>query len=61
MNNRKLFLVSLTIMVFALLLMGINGTLYAMNDWVIRIVGIVMMINLVVLVYSFMRNKRKVT
>jgi hypothetical protein len=61
MNYKKLYLVSLAIMVFALLLMGINGTFYEMNDWVIRIVGIVMMINLVVLVYSFMKYKQKDT
>ncbi|MBE0450943.1 MAG: hypothetical protein IBX70_08870 [Clostridia bacterium] len=61
MNFRKLYLVSFAIMIFALLIMGINGTFYAMSDWVIRIVGIVMMINLVVLVYSLMKFKQKDT
>ncbi|MCD4713109.1 MAG: hypothetical protein K8R73_07505 [Clostridiales bacterium] len=61
MNNKASFRVALSIMIVALVIMAINSTFFPMNDWVIRIVGMVMMIDLVVLVYSFMRNKRKVT
>ena len=51
----------MSIMIVALVIMAINSTIFPMNDWVVRIVGVIMMIDLVVLVYSFMRKKSKVT
>lgn len=61
MNNTSSFRTAMMIMIMALVIMAINSTIFPMNDWVVRIVGMVMMIDLVVLVYSFMRNKSKVT
>lgn len=57
MNNKASFRTAMIIMIFALLIMGINSILSPLNDWVVRIVGLVVMIDLVVLVYSFISGK----
>ena len=60
MKNRVLFLMAVVIMIIALLFMGISWLMVAMPDWINRIIGIVIMVDLVVLVYSVVRIKHKV-
>jgi len=59
MKNRALFLISIVIMIIALVSMGINWLMVAMPDWIVRAIGIVIMVDLVVLVYSSVRIKHK--
>lgn len=59
MKNKVLFLMTIVIMIIGLLFMGINQLIFRMPDWAVRITGIVMMIDLVVLVYSVVRNNHK--
>jgi len=46
-------------MIIALVSMGINWLMVAMPDWIVRAIGIVIMVDLVVLVYSSVRIKHK--
>ncbi len=57
MKNGVLFLVA--IMIIALLSMRINWLIFAMPDWIVRIIGVIIMVNLVVLTYSSIRIKHK--
>lgn len=59
MKNKILFLVSMVIMIIALLSMGINWLTAAMPDWTVRIIGLVIMVDLAVLVYSSVRIKQR--
>lgn len=59
MKNKILFLVSMVIMIIALLSMGINWLTAAMTDWTVRIIGLVIMVDLAVLVYSSVRIKQR--
>lgn len=59
MKNKNLFLVSMVIMIIALLSMGINWLTAAMTDWTVRIIGLVIMVDLAVLVYSSVRIKQR--
>lgn len=59
MKNSVQFFVSLIIAVIALLCMSINWFIVPMPDWVVRMVGIVMMVDLVILVYSGIKKKTK--
>ncbi|MDD2494481.1 MAG: hypothetical protein PHE29_04735 [Tissierellia bacterium] len=60
MKNRILILIATVIIIIALLIMGINRLIVAMPDWIVRIIGIVIMVDLAVLVYSSVRNKHGV-
>lgn len=59
MKNKILFLVSMVIMIIALLSMGINWLTAVMPDWTVRIIGLVIMVDLAVLVYSSARVKQR--
>lgn len=59
MKNKILFLVSMVIMIIALLSMGINWLTAVMSDWTVRIIGLVIMVDLAVLVYSSVRIKQR--
>ena len=59
MKNRVLFLMAVLIMIIALFSMGINWWMVEMPDWIIRVIGIVIMVDLLVLVYSSVRIKHK--
>ena len=61
MNNKASFRIATMIMIIALVIMAVNNMIFPMNDWTVRIIGVVMMIDLVFLVYSFMRNKSRNT
>ncbi len=49
----------MVIMIIALLSMGINWLIAAMPDWTVRIIGLVIMVDLAVLVYSSVRIKQR--
>lgn len=57
MKNKALLLMAIVSMIIGLIFMGINLLIFRMPDWVVRITGIVMMIDIVV--YSFVRNNKK--
>lgn len=59
MKNRALFVVTISIMIIALLCLSINWLMFSIPDWAVRIIGIVMMVDLVVLTYSTVRIKHK--
>ncbi len=59
MKNRYLFLMTIVIMFIALLFMGINMLVFTMPDWTVRFMGIVIMVDLVVLVYSSIKIMNK--
>lgn len=59
MKNRILFLISNVIMIIALLSMGINWLTATMPDWTVRIIGLVIIVDLAVLVYSSVRVKQR--
>lgn len=59
MNNRIRFLVSFVIMIITILGMGINFLVFSMPDWTVRTIGIVMLVDLMVLVYSRVRMNQK--
>lgn len=49
----------MVIMIIALLSMGINWLTAVMPDWTVRIIGLVIMVDLAVLVYSSARVKQR--
>ena len=59
MKNRILFLVAMTIMIIGLLSMGINRFVAVMPDWTVRIIGFVIIVDLAVLAYSYVRIQHK--
>jgi len=59
MKNRALYLVAIVIMIIALLCMSINWCWVSLPDWVVRIIGIVILVDVVVLSYSNARIKHK--
>jgi hypothetical protein len=59
MKERTLFLVSFRIMIIALLCMSVNWLLVSLPDWTVRMIGIVILVDLVVLTYSTVKLKQK--
>lgn len=59
MKNRYLFLMTIVIMFMALFFMGINRLIFTMPDWTVRVIGIVIMTDLVALVYSSIKIIKK--
>ncbi|MGB8451119.1 MAG: hypothetical protein WCD89_02200 [Anaerocolumna sp.] len=57
MKNKKAFMVCLLIMIIAIISMGINGFVIPLPDMVIRVTGIVMLIDLSALSYNWMKLK----
>jgi hypothetical protein len=57
MKDKKVFMVSLTIMIIALICMGINRFVSPLPDNAIRVTGIIMLIDISVLSYSMVRLK----
>lgn len=55
MDNKILFNISLTILLISVILMLINFTFYQFNNWAIRIIGIVMIINIPIISYNAVR------
>jgi len=58
MKDRVIFSIALSIMIIALLCMGINLTVVSLPDWTVRIAGIVILADLAVLRYLTMRSKK---
>lgn len=50
---------TIVIMFMALFFMGINRLIFTMPDWTVRVIGIVIMIDLVALVYSSIKIIKK--
>jgi len=59
MKDRTLFLVAFRIMIIALLCMSVNWLLVSLPDWAVRMIGIVIIVDLVVLTYSTVKMKQK--
>ncbi|GKX67029.1 hypothetical protein [Inconstantimicrobium mannanitabidum] len=57
MKNRNAFMISLIIMIITIICMVINRFISPLPDVVIRVVGVIMLINLVVLSYSTVKLK----
>ncbi|TCL57994.1 hypothetical protein EDD76_107109 [Kineothrix alysoides] len=53
---KKVQIISLIIFIATLLIMGINIFFTPLSDWIIRINGTIMLINIGVISYSTMKN-----
>ncbi len=53
---KKVQIISLIIFIATLLIMGINTFFTPLSDWIIRINGTIMLINIGVISYSTMKN-----
>ncbi len=58
MKKIRLFPVTVTIMIFCLGGMGVNGLIAPLPDWAIRSIGLLMLADLPVLVYSRIKLSR---
>ncbi|MDF2671964.1 MAG: hypothetical protein K0R09_229 [Clostridiales bacterium] len=59
MKAKKIFIISLIIMIITVVCMGINWFISPFSDIVIRIIGGIMLIDLFVLSYSTVKLKSK--
>lgn len=57
MKNKKVFMVSLIIMIIAIICMGINWFISPVPDNVIRLTGLITLIDIFVLTYSTIKLK----
>lgn len=57
MKSRVLSLATIVIMIIAVLFMVINRLIYRMPDWVVRTIGIVVIADMAVFVYSFVKTR----
>lgn len=57
MKNKKAFMISIVVMIVALICMGINIFILAFPDVVIRVIGVIMLIDLFTLGYSMVKLK----
>lgn len=58
MKKGLLFPVTITIIILCLGLMAINQMVFSLPDWAVRSVGLLMLVNLPVLVYSRVKLKQ---
>lgn len=58
MKNRFIFTISIIVIIITLGFMSVNFCLYSLPDWVVRLVGIIMLADLVVLSYSEVTLKK---
>lgn len=58
MNKGLLFPVTVLILLLCLGLMAINQMIFSLPDWAVRSIGLLMLVNLPVLVYSRVRLKQ---
>ena len=52
MNNKNRFIVSLIIMIITVLCMGISFFIWPLPDIVVRVIGVIMLIDIAILGYS---------
>lgn len=57
MNNKKIFIISLIIIIISVICMGINHFVSPFSDNAIRVIGGIMLIDLFVLTYSTVKLK----
>lgn len=57
MKNKKVFMVSLIIMIIAIIFMGINWFISPMSDNAIRLTGLITLIDIFVLTYNTIKLK----
>lgn len=57
MKNKKVYIISLIIIIITLIFMGINRFISPFSDVAIRTIGIIMLIDLFVLCYSRVKLK----
>ena len=58
MKNNNLLIICSVIMIILLSFMGFNYFISPLSDMIIRIVGVMMIVNLVVLTYNTMKLKK---
>ena len=61
MNVKKLFIITLVIMIISIMLFGINIFISLFPDSIVRVIGAIMIIDLIILGYSTVKlmNKNK--
>lgn len=60
MKKIRLFSVTVTIMIFCLGVMGVNGLILPLPDWAARSIGLLILADLPVLVYSRIRFNKTI-
>lgn len=58
MKSKNLFLLSSIVLIFTLIAMGIHLFLIPLTDSVVRIIGIIMIIDLCIMVYNGVKLKQ---
>ncbi len=56
MEKISMYSATVLVMIILLVFMALNAWVVPMSDWVVRVVGIVMLIDLAVLVFLFVRT-----
>lgn len=59
MKSKKVFMISLYVMIIAVICMGINIFIIPFPDLVIRVIGIITVVDLFVFSYSMVKLKNK--
>ncbi len=49
--------VSILVMIISLVFMALNAWVFPMPDWVVRVIGMVMLVDLTVFVFLFVRTR----
>jgi len=52
MKSKALFITSITIMIIALISMAINFCFWSFPDWVVRVIGILTLVDIPILTYA---------
>jgi len=60
MKKSRLFSVTVTIMILCLSVMVVNGLILPLPDWAVRSIGLLMLADLPVLVYSRIRFNKTI-
>ncbi len=59
MKEKSIFDISMVIMIAAVILMLISFFIIPFPDWAVRVIGVIMLIDIVVLSYSSIRLNRR--
>ncbi len=52
-----MFSATVLVMIISLVFMALNAWVFPMSDWVVRVVGIVMLVDLAVFAFQFVRTR----
>lgn len=53
MINKRIYYICIVVLVILVMILLLNFTVFQLNDWIVRIVGIITLIDLTFIVYTY--------